>query len=694
MQPPQLALESSFTTSTPSLLNDSYDEDATPQSARTAASSIWADNSPRLSNILLPGTDLNATPPDYIDYQPDQSMFRYVPNGLPNLQSFPSYEEDVEDVVRELDPAESWLIPMGSPTASDSSSSSGGSWARSFSSTMHGQPRLHFDSDEMLMLRFDTQTCGILSIKDGPNENPWRMILWPLARKEGSGALRHAITSLTAFHASKDNSGLRIKGIEHMNQSLQLLSHRMSSMELTASLATTLVLAFCESWDNLISTGIKHLNGARQLVAQVFANYRQGMVSPENEPQLGFLCRTWVYMDVIARLTSFKCDHSEDFDILSSPLCQPLTIKYDVDPLMGCASSLFPIIGRAANLIRRVRERIQPNSLQIISQARDLKSSLEKWAAPALFETPEDQSTEVEQALRTAEAYRGATLLYLLQAVPETSYDSVKEMIAVLANDVLTNIANVPVSSGTIIIHIFPLLAASCEAVDPESRSFVKERWQAMMQRMKIQNLDRCLDVVNEVWDRRDDAELENQRRKARAAVSMCQTGYMPATIMKRKFSTGEGSVPDASGDGKRRAIQSTMDSCSSSLKPGFLRRESTCCTSTLEYELTVRGRQHWAGVMKDLQWEGELVVLDDPYSKLTRSSPHRLKVPMLSFHFHLSFHSLLSLPPLLTCVKTYFAALERNDNGHHQTCFWHGECFPVVQARRWGSEGAGRGSI
>lgn len=614
--PARLPSESSFGSSTPSLVNESYDEDATPLSARTTTSSLWTDNSPRLANILLPGTDLNAVPPDYTEYQPEQSVVKYMPNESFNLQDLYSHEshssEEEEEIVRRQDPDHSWLISLGSPTASEASSPPGGIWNNAFGATIPGQPRLHYDSEEMLLMRFDKQTCGILSVKDGPNENPWRMMLWPLAREESSGALRHAITALTAFHASKDNSRLRIKGMEHMTQSLQLLSHRMSSMELTASLATTLVLAFCESWDVSISTGIKHLNGARQLVGQIYHNYCHGMVSPENEPQLGFLCRTWVYMDVIARLTSFECDDSQDFDILSTPLCQPSTIKYDVDPLMGCATTLFPIIGRVANLIRRVRERVQPNSLQIIAQARELKSRLEKWAPPALFETPEDQSTEVEQGLRTAEAYRGATLLYLLQAVPEISYDCVKETIAELAQAVLTNIANVPVSSGVVIVHIFPLLAASCESVDCESRTFVKERWQAMMRRMKIQNLDRCLDVVKEVWDRRDNAEMERQRRKTREAVSMCRTGYIPATIMKRKFSNGENVVSEPSVDGKRRAIQSTMNSCSSSLKPGHRRRESMGSAGSLEPELTVRGRQHWAGVMKDLQWEGECMYSRD----------------------------------------------------------------------------------
>ena len=539
-----------------------------------------------------------------MDY-PSKNGFSTHSHGLPGLENLPSYgEENVEEVLREQCNAESWLIPMASPISSDSSGSSTGSWVDAFAVSLWNQPRMHHDSEETLMLRFDKHTCGILSIKDGPSENPWRTMLWPLAKEEG--ALRHAITSLTAFHASKEIPGLRIKGMEHMDQSLQLLSHGIESMPLTTSLATTLVLAFCESWDMLISTGIRHLRGASHLVAQIMANYRQRKTFPENEPRLGFLCKTWVYMDVIARLTSLEGDDSTDFDIVGTSLCQPFVISQEIDPLMGCASTLFPTIGRVANLVRQVRQRTQCNSLQIISTAKELKSRLEKWAPPSMFAAPEDHWTEVEQGLWTAEAYRGATLLYLLQAVPEISYDSVTETIAALAKEVLTHIANVPVTSGMVIIHIFPLLAAGCEAMDEESRIFVVERWQAMMRRMNIQNLDRCLDVAREVWDRRDHALLEMQRRKARLAASNCQTGYMPKTIMKRKCSYSDHSSPGSPGEGKRRAIQSTMNSCSSTVKPASLRRDSSGACSGLEYELTVRGRHHWAGVMKDLRWEGK----------------------------------------------------------------------------------------
>ena len=603
----QIVAESSLVSSTPSLLNSGYDEDTTPQSARTNELSLWPDKSPRTSNNVSPEMSFDNAPPDYLHCQPDEAMIENISRDLTNLENSSLHdEENIEEIVQQQNPKTSWLLPAASPTFSSSSGSSGGSWVEYFAAAVWGQPRMPFDSEEVLMVQFDKQTCGILSIKDGPSENPWRTMLWPLAKEEG--ALRYAITSLTAFHASKENPHLRIKGIRHMTKSLQLLSRGIKTMPLTTSLATALVLAFCESWDVLISTGMRHLRGASHLVAEIMKQYQQGTTFPESEPHLGFLCRTWIYMDVIARLTSLEGDDTTDFDIVETPLCQPSVINRDVDPLMGCATTLFPTIGRVANLVCKIRQRTQSNSFQIISQAKDLKSTLEKWEPPPVFITPEDQCTEIEQGLWTAEAYRGATLLYLLQAVPEISYEPVTETIATLAKEVLTHIANVPVTSGVVIIHIFPLLAAGCEAADQESRNFVLERWQAMIRRMKIQNLDKCLDVVKEVWDRRDNALLEMQRREARLAAPNCQTFHLPRTVMKRRYSSSDDSPLELPGRSKRRATQSTMDSCSSILKPGHLRRDSAPYCNGLDYELTVRGRQHWAGVMKDLRWEGEFI--------------------------------------------------------------------------------------
>jgi len=565
-----------------------------------------------------PSMGLNSRPSRYVNFPPTQSIHSQSSYGLPKLQTWPSIEEeakDVEEIMREPAPTDSWTVPVLSRRNSDSSSSSGGSWPDAFTATVYGQPKLHSDSQEMLMMRFDRQTCGILSIKDGPTENPWRTVLWPLAKLEP--ALHHAINAMTAFHASKEKPSLRVSGMEHMDKSLQLLSHNIESMRKDIALSTTLVLAFCESWDKFISTGIAHLRGARKLVIQLLNNYKMGTMRAADERRVGFLIRTWVYMDVIARLTSIEGDDCEDFDVALDPLCQNTALNRDIDPLMGCADTMFPIIGRVANLVRKIRNINHDNSLRIISQANALKTKLEKWRAPQMFAEPEDRSTDVEQALRTAEAYRWATLLYLHQAVPEISLDSVTDRIATMTKEVLTNLANVPETSGAVIIHIFPLLAASCEAADPETRAFVEERWQAMMQRMNIQNIDKCWVVVKEVWERRDDAEKEKHRRRARLAGAKIQMGYMPATIQKRKISFCDEGVHDANiGDEtKRRAVQ---EPGLVTPKPMSLKREASSIVGGLEYDLTVCGRSHWAGVMKDWSWEGKSIYSMNAILKLT----------------------------------------------------------------------------
>ncbi len=596
-----LKTECGFPTASLTLGNDFFDDDITSQSARTAPSSIWSGTSPCLAERLLPSVDLYARPPDLMDYQSMEPIPAYQKRCLIDQQISSVMEEDVEEVVREPDTC---MIPMSSPTQSDSSSSSGSSWCDSLAGSIFAMPRYHPYSQEMLLKRFDAETCGILSIKNGPLENPWKMMLWPLARTEP--ALHDAISAMTAFHASKDDGNLRHIGVHHMTQSVQQLSLRLNTMRIETALSTTLVLAFCESWDLLISTGIKHLRGARDQILRLMENCSPDTMSQQSLECIGFLVRTWVYMDVIARLTSLEGDDSEAFDILGTPICQISMQDHGIDPLMGCASTMFPTIGRVGNLIRKVRKtKTRKNSYKVIEEATILKAQLEKWKAPRVFEEPQDKSTDVEQALWTAEAYRSATLLYLYQAVPEISLDSVVDRIAGLATKVLTNLANVPVTSGAAIIHIFPLLAAGCEATDPEHRVFIEERWRAMMRRMKIGNIDKCLEVVKDVWERRDSHEAQRLRNKAFVPDSNIQASDIPTTIIKRSISIGDDPYDrdsQISIDGTRRGLQTSSDPS----RLGHMRRESSIKEEGIDLDLTVRGRRHWAGVMKDKAWEGE----------------------------------------------------------------------------------------
>ena len=609
--PPQPFDDHFQPSSAASTANTAFDDGSTMQSLGTVASSFSSGQSPKLIDLLLPGTDLNAPSPDFMDYPPPQSDVPYQPGGYHLPENTIDEDEDVEEIVRQQPDlnAEAWIMRLPSPSPSSSSSSSDGSRFDPFN-TIYRQPVVHADSPEMLMLRFDRQTCGILSIKDGPTENPWRTLVWPLARE--SPALYHAISSMTAFHTSKERPEMRVEGMEHMRRSIRSLAAGIESMRTDIALATTLVLAFAESWDRHVSTGIEHLRGAKALVNQALTKFRQGGMSNNDETTLKFLFNTFVYMDVIARLTSIDNDESNEFDNLlwcPSGFYTANSANNEIDPLMGCATTLFPLIGGVANLVRRVRK-CDCNSVAVISQAMVLKSAIEEWSPPNFFEPPEDPTSEITHSMQTAEAYRWATLLYLHQAVPEIPSLSAAQ----LAKKVLVYLATVPPRSRAIIVQIYPLLAAGCEASSLEDRAWVEDRWAAMAQRMLIGNVDRCWEVIKEVWDRRDAYDAEQVQREQRRFASRVPSGYAASMEgMKRKFSFEEEDIvgslewsdPFGGSDRKRRATNGEMGMPA---PIGLLqsRKQSTDTTSNFDFEKTVRGKLHWVGVMKDWRWEGK----------------------------------------------------------------------------------------
>ncbi|KAK1007600.1 hypothetical protein LTR54_006326 [Friedmanniomyces endolithicus] len=192
-----------------------------------------------------------------------------------------------------------------------------------------------------------------------------------------------------------------------------------------------------------------------------------------------------------------------------------MPIDARLDPLMGCANTLFPLIGRVANLVRRVC-RSQTNSPAVISQANDLKLALETWDPPAFIERPEDPTTDVQHTLQTAEAYRWATLLHLHQSVPELPGPNSTE----LAQRVLQYLATVPLASRTVIVQIYPLMVAGCEAATSEDRQWVRDRWQAMSARMRIGVIDKSATVTEEVWRRRDAYEAQPTTRRKLVATA------------------------------------------------------------------------------------------------------------------------------------------------------------------------------
>lgn len=415
---------------------------------------------------------------------------------------------------------------------------------------------MHLDpaSPEMLMLRFDKRTCGILSMKDGPTDNPWRTLIWPSARE--LPALYHAILALTAFHGSHEAPDLYLVGVAHVGKSLGKLATHIQNMQLDDVLATSLVLAQVDRWDKMGHESV-HLSGAWHLVDIAIKHHRRtiqaGQVATGDRKRLEFLCNLYVYTDVITRLTSLK-GKEVDYEGILALVKQPQSDLVEVDPSMGCATSLFPLMGRTAALIQSVRN-TRRNTLIIISQAQQLKQQLEEWSGPLdpnVFELAEDPYCQVLHSIQTAEAFRYAMLLYLHQAVPEIPS---KPSIA-LARKVVGLLATVPQSSRTSIGQIFPLLAGGCELTEAEDREWLSKRWTAIFRFLQTHVAPSCWDVIRETWRRRDQYEARKETNR----------GQWPLTPLEQ---------PEYSFE---------------ELEPAY----------------TVRGRLHWVVVMEELGLKGK----------------------------------------------------------------------------------------
>ncbi|KAL3434132.1 fungal-specific transcription factor domain-containing protein [Aspergillus tetrazonus] len=435
-------------------------------------------------------------------------------------------------------------------------------------------PALSIASPELLVLHFDRFTCGILSIKDGVRENPWRTLVWPLAKD--TPALYHAVFALAAFHGSKDNPSLRVFGVDHMRKSITCMVQNIQSMRADAALATSLALAFADTWDQHTRSCIQHLRGAKALVAQVVGLAKQGGIQETDFRRVRFLYNTWLYMDVLARLTSREELGKLETEVPAFP-CPERTV-HEIDPLMGSAATLFPLIDQAARLIQRVR-RTESNSISLISQAIELKQAVEQWEPPEWFEPPEDPTSEVQHSIQTAHAYRWATLLYLQQAVPEMPSEPPQD----LAKRILVLLATVPPSSRTTIIQMFPLLVAGCEAEQEEDRDWVLKRWSAIQTRLMLGSIDRCIEVVREVWARQDaSAAQKKQQQQQLPGSGFSRNNVGIASGQDNVFYTGRGPV-----------VSSRRSSAVSPLE-------------NIEFERTVRGKCHWAHVMQEWGWEGK----------------------------------------------------------------------------------------
>lgn len=474
------------------------------------------------------------------------------------------------------------------------------------------------DEAERMAFLFHQQTCHALSIQEESSENQWKTLIWPLAKEHP--ALWHALAALTCLCMSKHQPQRHIDSTRHVRRSSQLLLENLSenTIPLDAALAATLALGFAATWDyEHAAIGISHIRDAGILLSQILADQSSMLSNSEDEARIEFLYNTWTYMDVLAR---FTCSDTFPSYSLDTPIPNWSEFGWstsNLDHLMGYSTTFFPIMRRVADLINKVRARSTPrNSPAIISQALQLRRIIEDWTPPVDLETIDNPTPTMTDAIQTAEAYRWATLCLLYQAIPElpnlTSYGE-------LAQKILIYLATIPPNSTTIIAHILPLMVAGTDAVEEEDREFVRERWRAMAARMVTGIVDRCLNITEEVWRRREEylwtrgLAFTPQGAQTKAAAAASESSALSKDIANFiHFGTSPGAATTTTSSSGSVSMQAHMRNnvrhangfpISAAFKKGVDTLTRSGCS-----EYTVRGRLHWLGVMRDWNMEGMLL--------------------------------------------------------------------------------------
>lgn len=512
-------------------------------------------------------------------------------------------EEDIEAVAGQMPQLdlslESSLEPVGHARSPSGHTNKSGS-----QEAMNQQAQFPDSTPEMIRHIFEHQTCGILSINEDHTKNPWRTLVWPLA--SNFPPLHHALLAMVCLHMCRTQPQFHLPGQRHFQCSTQALAENedQGGVLLEAAIATKLVLGFAESWDlQKASTGIDHITDAKMLIRQAATKIETSKLDAVDLNRWTFLANTCLYMDVIARLTCSEPQSSNDTEFMTA--CSLLSSCFrgdqQLDPLMGCATTLFPMIGRLGELVGRVRKRTEKrNSPAIISKAIELRMDIEKWTPPIDSESSIELSPYITDAIQTAEAYRWASLLQLRQAVPELPWT---HSIWELASKVLIFLATIPLTSRTTILQIFPLMVAGCEAFDEDDRDWVRERWELMSRRMITGIVNRCNDITIEVWQRRD-------RYEARLGAYSGSHRSSPSNSIARSDSNGReaSDVSEARNEAIARSIRETGPHSSSLDFPvsAAFKKEVDPVTRAGFIDYTVKGELHWLGVMKDWNWEGE----------------------------------------------------------------------------------------
>lgn len=299
------------------------------------------------------------------------------------------------------------------------------------------------------------------------NYNPYHSAIIPMIH--AAPALLHVVQSMAAFqmHQVAKGVSLRKKAVHLLLREADEHPQRSCSNETV--LAITL-LGMTESWCRY------HCCNASQLLAA------GSLVKATNQSSLSpFVINAFRY---------YECVSAYSLDAPEPPLIPDDTADCSIDPLVGLAADLYPLLSLLGWHIRTQCAAHKTFDIFHLREMQQLERKLVSWKAPPL---------DAPDARNIAQAYRLSGLISLYRTHHELFPDRDCEK---LAMECLETIKAVPSESLCHLMTTLPLFLAGCEISDWESREYVLHRLQWVREHVKLDILSRITDLLYEVWRR------------------------------------------------------------------------------------------------------------------------------------------------------------------------------------------------
>lgn len=364
-------------------------------------------------------------------------------------------------------------------------------------------PALQCPNDKALLNHYSAVVASVLSRQSDDGTNPFLSYIIPMTMS--SELVLHCVLILSAKHWSRLQPQMGRRGDLHQSKATQSLANLLSHVDkhtIGIALLSCLLLCMVELLDGLSSKWKLHLEGAKRLVTTLRLEHHDALTGDYK-----FLVKLSKFLDSAATTSTCRPPLiSDDRDTAAAPLSLSGTMSDDDDKaLYGIPKQLFHIVDQVNRLADKRSTRIDTSSDSAFRlEAASVEDWLDRWsfeyggpslAVKSLFPGSDD-------VIFATTAYEWALRLRLHQIVE--GYTLGDGTVARAVEGIVDAVQKIRYGSPLEGCLLFPLVMAGGACDQLEHRVIIQDRLMVMERTCGFGYIYQARDLVERVWDRRD----------------------------------------------------------------------------------------------------------------------------------------------------------------------------------------------